>query len=80
MSKPIPFDVFTIKVYEDGYMLTVDKMRPANAPYTRQTAADRNRTRKVVAENGKLAEEGLQAPMQTLDEVVTRIRSYGGIR
>lgn len=79
MPKPIPFDVFTIRVYEDGYMLCVDKMRPQNAPRMRRTEADRKRQHRVNSENWRLSKEGLKRPMQTLDEVVERIRSYGGV-
>lgn len=79
MSKPIPFDKFEIKLYSDGYMLTVGKMRPRNAPRHRVTNADFDRQKRVAAENMKLAKEGMKAPMQTMDEVVARIRSYGGI-
>lgn len=79
MSKPIPFDKFEIKVFADGYMLTVGKMRPRNAPRYRCTAADFKRQQYVAEENMKLSTEGLKHPMQTMDEVVARIRSYGGI-
>lgn len=78
--KEIPFDIFTIKVFEDGYMLDVGKMRPRNAPRFRMTNADFKRQNRVGKENMKLAEEGMKKPLQTMDEVVARIRSYGGIQ
>lgn len=78
-KKPIPFDKFEIKVFADGYALTVGKMRPRNAPRWRRTSADFKRQRYVAEENMRLAEEGLKQPMQTIDEVMARIKSYGGI-
>jgi hypothetical protein len=80
MSKEIPFDRFIIEAYEDGYLLQVDKMRPRNAPAYKFTQADRSRKKRSSSENLKLSEEGLKAPMQTIDEVIARIKSYGGIR
>lgn len=79
MPKPIPFDKFTIRVYSDGYILDVDKMRPPNAPRHRHTEADRKRRRYISKENMRLAEEGMKNPPQTLDEVVAIIKSYPGM-
>lgn len=80
MKKPIPFDKFEIKVFADGYMLTVGKMRPRNAPRYKRTKADFNRQKYVAEENLQLSREGLNQPMQTLDEVVARIKSYPGMQ
>lgn len=78
--RPVRFDVFEIRVYEEGLMLTVGKMRPPNAPRDRVTMADRERNFRVAEENNRLAEDALQhGAMQTMDEVMAKIKSYGRI-
>jgi hypothetical protein len=78
-KKPIPFDVFIIQAYDEGYSLQVNKMRPRNAPSFKHTKADARRIRQTAKENMRLAEESIKRPMQSIDEVVARIKSYGGV-
>lgn len=75
-KKPIPFDVFEIRVFADGYMLKVDKMRPRNAPRFKHTQADLDRRKRTSDKNWRLLHD---CNFQSLQSVFDEIRQYPGV-
>lgn len=63
------FDIFTIRLWRQGYTLEVKISRPANAPRYKRTKADGKRQLAAIRQNQKLNERLFPTLSEVFEEI-----------